>query len=70
MEAQRIFKRCCQTLEVNQFDSMANRMSIQMAILVADEIVRSYPCGCEYSDKEKQAKKAYYIDVKYELMRL
>jgi hypothetical protein len=70
MEAQRIFSRCCQMLGLNQFDSAQNTMAKDMAIVIADEIMRSYPCGCEFSKTETQRKKAYWLDVKYELMQL
>jgi hypothetical protein len=68
IEAQRIFNKCCQALCVPLYDKTQNRMARDMAIIVADEIVRSYPCGCEYSVAETQRKKAYWLDVKYELM--
>lgn len=70
MEAQRIFSRCCQTLGLNQFDAATNAVAKEMAIVIADEVVRSYPCGCEFAETETQRKKAYWLDVKYELMNL
>jgi hypothetical protein len=68
IEAQRIFQKCCQTLGVGMYDKIHNRLAKDMAVIVADEILRSYPCGCEYSDTDVQRKKAYWLDVKYELM--
>lgn len=70
MESQRIFKRCCIALGLDMYDSDGNRQAKDMAVIIADEIVRSYPCGCEYSETEIQRKKAYWLDVKYELIKL
>jgi|APGre2960657373_1045057.scaffolds.fasta_scaffold55659_3 hypothetical protein len=70
MEAQRIFSRCCQKLGLNQFDAAQCTMAKDMAIIIADEVVRSYPCGCEFSQTEIKRKKAYWLDVKYELTKL
>jgi len=70
IEATRIFKKCCQTLGVSIYNIKQNRLAKNVAIIVADEIIRSYPCGCEYDDAEVERKKSYYIDVKYELMKL
>lgn len=70
MESQRIFKRCCQALGLSMYDAENNAIAKKMAILIVDEIVRSYPCGCEYAETETQRKKAYWLDVKYELNKL
>jgi hypothetical protein len=70
IEAQRIFSRCCQILGVSKYDEFASRLAKDFALFTADEIVRTYPCGCEYDEAEFERKKAYWIDVKYEITKL
>lgn len=70
LEAQRIFARCCKALNVSLFDDKLNKAAKEMAIVIADEILRSYPCVCEYLEPSKTREKAYWVDVKYELTKL
>lgn len=69
LEAQRILKISCKTLGVNFFDSDQNRQAVKVAILIADEIISSNPCESRYFP-DRTSKELFYIDVKYELLKI
>jgi len=68
-EAQRIFNRCCHLLQINQFSDVDRERAKNIALLIADEVLRSSVCRCEYYEENK-TEKQFYIDIKYELTKL